>query len=173
MAAFPGSLFIATSLDGFIARRNGDISWLTPDGVDIGDTGYDAFMGSVDALVMGRGTYETVLRFGQWPYAGRRVLVLSTTLTDEDDRVEVHRSVASVVDTLTAAGVKRVYVDGGQAVQSFLRAGLIADLTLTWVPILLGDGIRLFGPLDRDVKLVHRATQVLGGGFVQSTYDVA
>jgi dihydrofolate reductase len=173
MAGVRGSVFVGVSLDGFIARSDGGLDWLMPEGVDVGDTGYDAFMASVDALVMGRGTYETVLGFGEWPYAGRRVLVLSTTLQTDDDRVEVHDSVASVVDALRAAGAERVYVDGGRTVQTFLRAGLIADLTLTWVPVLIGEGIPLFGPLDGDVHLNHRSTRVLGGGFVQSTYDVA
>jgi dihydrofolate reductase len=173
MEEFAGTVFIATSLDGFIARPDGDVSWLTPEGVELGDTGYDALLAGVDTLVMGRGTYQAVLGFGEWPFPGRRVLVLSTTLPGDDDRVEVHRSLPAVVDALRACGARRVYVDGGRTVQAFLDAGLIADITVTVAPVLLGTGIPLFGSSGREFALVHRETRVLGGGFVQSRYDVA
>lgn len=170
-APFIGSVFIATSTDGFIARTDGSLDWLT-DRDPPGDTGYDEFMAGVDALVMGRGTYDTVRGFDEWPYAGRRTFVLSTTLPDDDDRVQVHRSLDALVAAVTASGATHVYVDGGQVIQAFLRAGLIAELTLTRVPVLLGEGIPLFGPTGRDVALVHRRTRVLEAGLVQSVYDV-
>jgi dihydrofolate reductase len=168
---FTGAVFIATSLDGYIARPDGDIDWLTGRAEHAGETGYDTFIAGIDALVMGRGTYETALTFDAWPYEGRRVLVLSTRLEPgADPRVQVVRDVPAAVAALVAAGARRVYVDGGRVVQSFLAAGLVQELTLTTAPVLLGGGLPLFGPLDRDVSLEHRSTTVLGGGFVQSVY---
>jgi dihydrofolate reductase len=168
---FRGSVFIATSLDGYIARLGGDIDWLTAVD-DPGDTGYDAFMAGIDLLAMGRGTYEKVLTFGTWPFDGRPVLVLSSTLATGDDRVEVHSTLDDLVDAIRARGANRVYVDGGKVIQSFLRAGLIDDITITVVPVLLGSGVPLFGDTNGDLRLTHRGTRVLGAGLVQSTYEV-
>ena len=172
-APFTGAVFIATSLDGYIARPDGDIDWLTGRGAGAGETGYDAFLSSVDCLVMGRGTYEKALTFDAWPYEGRTVLVLSRRLAaDGDARVRVVRDLAEAVEVLTASGARRVYVDGGRVVQSFLAAGLVHEITITTAPVLLGRGLPLFGDLGRDVDLEHRRTAVLGAGFVQSTYAV-
>ncbi|MGY1809579.1 dihydrofolate reductase family protein [Blastococcus sp. SYSU D00669] len=170
---FTGAVFIATSLDGYIARPDGDIDWLTSRAEGAGETGYDAFLAGIDHLVMGRGTYEKALSFDEWPYAGRPVAVLSSTLTDDaDPRISVHGTVGDLVDHLVAAGARRVYVDGGRVVQSLLAAGLVHELTITTAPVLLGDGLPLFGRLPREVSLVHQVTTVLGAGFVQSTYEV-
>ena len=170
---FTGAVFIATSLDGYIARRDGDIDWLVGRAEELGESGYDAFIAGIDCLVIGRGTYETALGFDSWPYEGRRVLVLSSRVDQgADPRVEVVRDLPAAVDALVAAGVRRVYVDGGRVIQSFLAAGLIHELTITTAPVLLGEGLPLFGALDRDVPLEHRSTTVLGAGFVQSVYAV-
>jgi dihydrofolate reductase len=168
---FTGAVFIAASLDGYIARLDGDIGWLSSS-EDLGDTGYERFMAEIDVLVMGRGTYEKALTFDSWPYTGRRVLVLSTRLATADERIEVHASIDDLVGAIAEARARRVYVDGGKVIQSFLRAGLIAELTITRVPVLLGEGLPLFGATAHDIPLRHRKTRVLGGGFVQSTYDV-
>jgi dihydrofolate reductase len=170
---FTGAVFIATSLDGYIARADGDIDWLVGRAEELGEVGYDAFIADIDCLVMGRGTYEKALSFDGWPYEGRRVFVLSTRVEQgADARVEVVRDVAGAVAALVAAGARRVYVDGGRVIQSFLAAGLVHELTITTAPVLLGGGLPLFGPLDRDVSLGHRSTTVLGAGFVQSVYAV-
>ncbi|NHC44536.1 dihydrofolate reductase family protein [Motilibacter aurantiacus] len=170
---FTGAVFIATSLDGYIARRDGDIDWLTGRSESIGETGYEDFMAQVDCLVMGRGTYEKALTFDHWPYAGRPVLVLSGRApADADERVRVVRTVEEAVAVIEEAGARRVYVDGGQVIRSFLAHGLIDELTVTTAPVLLGDGLPLFGRLDADIALEHLRTAVLGGGFVQSTYAV-
>ena len=168
---FIGSVFIATSLDGYIARPDGDIGWLTG-AVDPGDTGYEQFMADVDLLVMGRNTYEKVLSFDAWPYDGRRVFVLSTSLVTDDDRIQIHASLDELLVAVAEEGAHRVYVDGGKVIQSFLRAGLVTDMTITRVPVLLGEGLPLFGPTSHDVPLRHLNTRVLGAGFVQSTYEV-
>jgi dihydrofolate reductase len=171
------SVFIATSLDGFIARRNGDIDWLAdPDGEDAGeDYGYQAFIDSVDTLVIGRNTYELVLSFNAWPYAGKRVVVLSHGAPrvpgDLSGVVEIMSGQpADVVQRLSASGARHLYVDGGRTIQGFLRAGLIQDMTITRIPILIGDGIPLFGRLDLDVRFEHVETKTYPSGFVQSKY---
>ncbi|MCQ8773154.1 dihydrofolate reductase family protein [Streptomyces telluris] len=170
--AFRTLVYIGTSLDGFIARPDGDINWLNERGAQAGDMGYDAFMAGIDTLVMGRNTYEKILTFGFWPYEGKRVAVLSTQLTTDDANVTVHHSLDSLLESLTTEGAKNVYVDGGQIVQTFLREGILDELIITTAPVLLGTGIPLFGHLDHDIDLAHRETRTLGAGFVQTTYAV-
>lgn len=171
--SFHAAAFIATSLDGYIARPDGSIDWLTERGEQAGDTGYDEFMSSIDTVVLGRKTYELVLTFDFWPYDGKQVEVLSTTLApDADERVIVHRTLDALVETLDDRGAHRVYTDGGTTIQTFLRAGLLNELTITVAPVLLGSGIRLFGDLDADVPLTHNATRTLKAGFTQSDYTI-
>ena len=178
------SVYIATSLDGFIARENGDVDWLSSgDGqstngeAEIGDYGYKAFMDSVDVLVMGRNTYELVLTFGEWPYGDKRVIVLSSSLTelseDVPDTVSLSSSVpAKLVEELRAAGARHLYIDGGKTIQGFLNAGLIQEMIITRIPVLIGRGIPLFGPVEQDVHLEHLETRSFASGFVQSKYRV-
>lgn len=163
-----GQVFCATSLDGYLAGPDGELEWLESRGEQAGDTGYDAFFAGVDALLLGRGTYEKVLTFGEWPYGGKLVLVLSSTLGGDDERVEVVRS----LDEADARLEGDVYVDGGVTITACLAAGLVERLVVTQVPVLLGRGIRLFGELPAEVALEHVATRVLGAGLVQSTYLV-
>ncbi|MFI7068310.1 dihydrofolate reductase family protein [Kribbella sp. NPDC050124] len=171
--SFHAAVFIATSLDGYIARPDGSIDWLTTRGEHAGDTGYDEFMASVDTVVLGRNTYEKVLGFDFWPYEGKQVEVLSTTLDpDADERIIVHRTLEALIETLNDRGAKRVYTDGARVIQTFLRAGLLNELTITTAPVLLGTGIRLFGDLDTDIALTHNATRTLNAGFTQSDYTI-
>jgi dihydrofolate reductase len=172
---FTVSAFIATSLDGYIAGPDGDLDWLVSRAKDAGPTGYDEFMAGIDTLVVGRNTYEMAVSFGEqsWPYDGRQVAVLSRRLAVEaDPRVTVHRDLDELIPALTESGARHVYADGGQVVQSFLRARLLDELTITTAPVLLGTGIPLFGLTDGQVELTHRTTRVLGAGFVQSVYNL-
>jgi len=173
-----GHVFIGTSLDGFIARRNGDIDWLVGFSALGEDHGYDAHMARVDGLVMGRGTFETVRDFDPWPY-DKPVLVLSRTLTPAAvppqlaGKVEVlDASPQQAMEQAAARGWTGVYVDGGAVIQSFLRAGLIADMVVSRVPVLIGEGRPLFGPLDADLALHHEWTRTFPSGLVQSFYRV-
>lgn len=177
-----GKVFIATSLDGYIARDDGDITWLTdppatedhvaPPPGQLPGLDYESHMASVDHVVMGRGTYEKVLTFGFWPYPEHRVLVLSTTLSDDDARITVVGSSAAAVEALNERGSGAAYVDGGRVIQDFLRLGLVDELTLTRAPVLLGSGIPLFGTLSADVPLTHLGTSISGNGMVTSRYRV-
>ena len=147
------SVFIGTSLDGFIARTNGDLDFLPPGGGE--PHGYDEFMATVDALVIGRKTFETVLTFDTWPYGEKPVVVLSTRpLAPAPLGAVVERmsgTPAEIVSQLAARGIRHIYVDGGITIQRFLQAGLIQRLIITRVPVLIGTGIPLFGPVPRDL----------------------
>ena len=169
------SVFIGTSVDGFIARANGDLDFLPPGGGE--PHGYDEFMATVDALVIGRKTFETVLTFGTWPYGEKRVFVLSTRpLATSPTGAVVERMSGAPADIawqLAARGIEHVYVDGGITIQRFLQAGLIQRLIITRVPVLIGSGIPLFGALQRDIALTHVATRQYASGLVQSEYVIA
>jgi dihydrofolate reductase len=168
------SVFVGTSLDGFIARTNGGLDFLDAGGAE--PHGYDEFMATVDALVVGRKTFETVLTFEAWPYGEKPVFVLSTRpLATPPPGALVERmsgAPADILSQLAARGIRHVYVDGGITIQRFLQAGLIQRLIITRVPVLIGDGIPLFGSLQRDIPLEHVATRQYAGGLVQSEYVV-
>lgn len=169
------SVFVGTSVDGFIARLNGEYDFLPTDGGEA--HGYEEFFASVDALVIGRKTFETVLAFPDWPYGKKPVFVLSTRPLDlskvRGGKVEqLSGSPEEIVSTLEARGHKHIYVDGGITVQRFLQAGLIQRLVITRVPVLVGEGIPLFGMLPHDVKLRHIGTTTYPSGMVKTEYEV-
>ena len=168
------SVFVGTSVDGFIARPNGDLDFLPE---DCEPHGYDEFIASVDAIVIGRNTFEKVLTFGAWPYGDKRVVVLSSRPIDlslvKGGVVEqMAGPPAEIVSQLAASGARHLYVDGGITVQRFLRAGLVLRLIITRVPVLIGQGIPLFGTLPRDLRLHHVTTRHYPSGLVKSEYDV-
>lgn len=168
-------VYIAASLDGFIAAPDGGLDWLmeipNPDGSDYG---FAEFMGKVDALVMGRNTFEKVLTFDEWFY-DKPVFVLSNSLSTVPDKASgkaeiINGEVNSVVKELNAKGYNNLYIDGGKTIQSFLEADLIDHLIVTRVSLLLGDGIPLFGKLVKLMKFRHEKTEVLNEVLVQSHY---
>ena len=174
------SVYVATSLDGYLARPDGSIDWLNeasgvvPEGEDCG---YKAFIGTVDTMIMGRRTFEKVLSFGDWPYGKMPVVVMShspTTLPPHLPDIVTHSSESprALLERLSQEGIKHVYVDGGNTIQGFLRGGLINQIIVTTIPVLLGDGIPLFVQLDKDILLIHSHTRIFDFGFVQTTYSV-
>jgi dihydrofolate reductase len=177
-----GRVFIGTSLDGFIARPDSDLGWLTDPPADIKHEhitsdhlalDWVTFIGEVDHVVMGRGTYEKALTFDSWPYHAQHVIVLSSKLSQgEDPRIRCARSVPEVVSLLTQRHASDVYVDGGQVIQAFLTAGLVDEITVGIAPVLIGTGIPLFGHLSRDVQLRLRAASASDTGMTHATYDV-
>lgn len=177
-----GYVFIATSLDGFIARNDGDIEWLTdplknPDHAPGHDgpnppPDYEKFMAAVDHLVMGRGTYEKILTFDSWPYA-KPVIVLSTTLpVAEDERITVTRDIPETLRLLAQRNARGVYIDGGKVIQGFLEHDLIDEITLARAPVLLGHGLPLFGPHANDIRLTHTGTLTTDSGMTSSHYTI-
>lgn len=174
------SVFVGASLDGFIARENGAFDFLSAGGTVSGEeNGYDAFFATVDAVLMGRNTYDVVLPFPTWPYGKTPVFVLSSRplAPAPAGAVVEHLSgspaPADVHAQLAARGFQHVYVDGGLTIQRFLRAGLIQRVVITRIPVLIGTGIPLFGPVTADILLEHVATRTLAGGAVQSEYAIA
>ena len=184
------SVYIATSLDGFIARPDGGLDWLpgagdtseggSGDAAPGEDYGFEAFINSVDALLMGRNTYEILRGFGgDWPYGDTPAYVLSHTLRKEDIP-DKHKNLvqltkgqpAELLEELAQAGVKHIYLDGGKTIQDFLRAGLVDEMTVTRVPVLIGNGIPLFGEVNEDIKLKHLETNSFSSGITMSKYRV-
>ncbi len=168
-------IFLAVSLDGYIADRNNSVDWLAIYPQEQGDDApFTLFMDTVDAVVMGRNTFEAVLQFGVWPYT-KPVFVLSKTLHHVHetmaDKVTLTREEPSfLLRTLRQNGYNEIYIDGGKVVQSFMEKGLIDSMTLTHIPIVLGGGVPLFGALPKPQKFEHVHTQILTGGLVMSGY---
>lgn len=169
-------VFIATSLDGYIADEQGGIDWLhaIPD-PEKTDMGFDSLMTRIDGLVMGRNTFEKVLSFGiDWPYS-KPVFLLSTSLTSvpsgyEDKVTIVNGSINEIVTRLNADGYKQLYIDGGKTIQSFLNSDLIDEMVITTVPLLIGGGIPLFGSLASPLEFRCKSSTAYNNGFTQSHF---
>lgn len=168
-------VYIGTSLDGFIAREDGNIDWLNeipnPDNEDFG---FAEFMENIDALVMGKNTYETVLSFGEWPYS-KKVFVLSSKLKEVPenlkDKVEIIKGEPqSIVKELNFRKYNNLYIDGGKVIQSFLENDLIDEIVITSIPVILGKGIPLFTQISKEQKYEHIKTEVFRNTLVKSHY---
>lgn len=181
------SVYIATSVDGFIAREDGSIDWLESSGnpqADMGDNpdmGFGEFISSVDCIIMGRKTMETLSGFDltpeQWPYKDVQIIALSNTRQSPPDnlkdRVEMHSGdIPALIDKLEQQGHRHAYIDGGKTIQTFLRLKLINEMTITRVPVLLGKGKPLFGETAGDIKLEKAQATVFANDFVQLRYQV-
>jgi dihydrofolate reductase len=168
-------VYIATSLDGFIATRDGGVDWLSEiPNPEQSDYGFFEFMSGVDALVMGRNTFEKVLTFNEWPY-NKLVFVLSNSLTDLPekliDKAEIIKGdLKGLINQLKTRGYNNLYIDGGKVIQSFLKEDLIDEMIITRVPILLGDGIPLFNNLKQSLKFRHIKTEIFNNTLVKSCY---
>lgn len=169
------SVFIATSLDGFIARLDGGLDWLPSDPEP---HGYTEFIATVDAIVMGRHTFETVLSFGAWPFGDMPIIVLTTrpdkVVVPDGAKCEAMTGTPrEIVDRLAERGLSHLYIDGGITIQKFLDAGLIQRFIVTRIPVVLGAGIPLFGPVSQDIRFEHVATRAFPSGLVQSEYRIS
>lgn len=168
------TVYVGTSLDGFIAREDGDIDWLVKyQNKEVHDS-YHEFISRVDAMVIGRGTFEKVLSFPEWPYE-KKVFVLSSSLkqipeTLNEKAILVAMKPAALLGYLAEKGFSNIYVDGGQVIQSFLKEDLIDELIITRVPELIGTGIPLFGYLNNDLQFEHIRTNIYSDGLVKSQY---
>lgn len=180
------SVYIATSADGFIARKDGGIDWLETAGKPEAGTApgyldFSSYMASIDCMVMGRKVMEVISNFNltaeQWPYGSTRIIVLSKTLKEPPvnlaGKVEIYaESLSELIAMLENDGHQHAYVDGGLTIQSFLNLGLIDEMTITRIPILLGEGIPLFGPLKKDVNLVDAKAVACPNDYIQVHYKV-
>ena len=174
------SVYIATSLDGFISRKDGSIDWLMDANATVPqgeDCGYAAFMSTVDVLIMGRNTYEQIAGFDKWPYEGMRVVVLTSRKIEFRQGPHIRLESSSetpqkLLKRLSSEGHKHAYIDGGKVIQNFLSNSLINQLTITVIPILIGEGRPLFGTVPHDTKMKIAQSKAYDFGFVQTTYFV-
>jgi dihydrofolate reductase len=169
-------VFIAKSLDGYIADKEGGIDWLNaipnPDGLDLG---YVSFMQKIDALLMGRATFEKVLSFNiPWPYK-KPVFVASSSLSNLPEELKgkveiVKGSVSELLEHIRKKGHRKLYIDGGNLIQSFLKKDLIDEMIISSIPILLGEGFPLFGKLDKMMEFEHVRSELFLDAITQDTY---
>ena len=166
------SVFLALSLDGFIAGSDGDLSWLDPYATDSAlETGYERLIHDIDTLLMGRNTYEKVLSFDFWPYPGKQVVVLThRPMSSRYGEIAQAGPLHEVLERLGEQGARHVYLDGGQVVRQGLAEGLVDELTLSWVPVILGDGIGLFNGLQNRSAWEVSEVRRLPSGLAQTTY---
>src|ERR1700722_19351655 len=168
-------VYVGTSLDGFIARTNGDFDWLSHFANDEAIRAYEELIDRIDAIVIGRGTFEKVLTFPSWPY-DKKVFVLSTSITETPASLREKVTILSMdpgalLNHLSGMGYSTIYVDGGKVIQAFLKEGLVNELIISKAPILIGSGIPLFGYLDHDIEFRHIRTDVCSNGLVRSFYE--
>lgn len=182
------SVFIATSVDGFIATKDGGVDWLHTAGnsnVEMGDQvdmGFNNFIASVDCMVMGRMCMEVISNMNltpeQWPYGDIRIVVLSNTLTEPPenlkDKIELYSGdLNNLISRLESEGFKHAYIDGGTTIQGFINLKQIDEITITRAPIILGEGIPLFGPTQKHIKLTESKASAFPNDFVQVVYRVS
>ena len=168
-------VYIGTSLDGFIARNDGDIGWLTQYANDEAIHAYEEFISRIDAIVIGRGTFEKVLTFPSWPY-NKKVFVLSNSIKQLPGELKekvtlLSISPAKLLNYLSSFDFSSIYIDGGKVIQDFLKEDLIDELIISKAPIIIGNGIQLFGQLNTDLQFKHIRTQVQSNGLIRSYYE--
>ncbi len=168
-------VYIGTSLDGFIARKDGDIDWLVRFANDEAIHAYEEFISRIDAIVIGRGTFEKVLTFPSWPYE-KNVFVLSSTIKKVAETIKEKVTIlsmkpAELLSYLSGKGFSDIYIDGGKVIQSFLKEDLVDELIISKTPVLIGSGIPLFGYLDIDLHFKHIQTTASSNGLVRSYYE--
>ena len=168
-------VYVGTSLDGFIARTNGEFDWLSRFANDEAIRAYEELISRIDAIVIGRGTFEKVLTFSTWPYE-KRVFVLSTSIKEAPENIREKVTILSMepgalLSYLSSMGYSTIYIDGGKVIQAFLKEDLINELIVSKVPTLIGSGISLFGYLDHDLEFIHIKTDVCSNGLVRSYYE--
>jgi dihydrofolate reductase len=168
------SIYIAMSIDGYIARKDGGLDWLEYGHTGDEDYGFKKFINGIDALVLGRNTYEVVSGFDKWPYEGKRVIVLSNALNEVRKEAELYcGQLTHLISLLHSEGIKHVWVDGGITVSKFLEAGLVDDITISVIAMVLGSGIPLFSTMNREHKCSLLSTQSYPSGLVQLKYQVS
>ncbi|TKF02896.1 dihydrofolate reductase [Vibrio alginolyticus] len=168
---------MAQSLDGYIAGIDGELDWLNEiENPDKNDFGFSAFMSSVDALLMGKNTYQKVASFGFWPYnkpvyvASNSLLSIDQELTDKAQLLT--GSLPEMLSKLQSEGIDTVYIDGGMLIQNAIELSLLNEITVTTIPVILGKGIPLFGASSKKTKLKFEASEILLNQLVKIKYSV-
>lgn len=169
-------VYIATSIDGFIATPNGGLKWLEEiPNPDKSDFGFSEFVSGIDAIIMGRKTFDKVLSFNAWPY-DKPVFVLSNLLKNVPLSLEgcaeiIKGDIKEIISDLNAKGFRNLYIDGGKVIQSFLKRDLIDEMIISQVPIILGNGIPLFGVIDRKLNFKLIKSEVFNSSLVKNYYQ--
>ena len=180
------SVYIATSADGYIATLDGGVDWLQTAGnmeADMGseDLGYQFFMESVDCMIMGRKCMEMISSMNlapeQWPYGDAHIVVLSNSIKESPEnlrgKVEMYSGdIRDLINELEQKGLEHAYIDGGSTITAFLNLQLINEMTITQVPVLLGEGVPLFGKIDSVINLENAEASAYPNGYIQIKYDV-
>ena len=183
------SVYIATSVDGYIATQDGGVEWLenagNPESGDrepVGDCGFAAYMASVDCMIMGRKCMEMIASFDltpeQWPYGNIPIFVISNTVKSPPEslgnRVKMYSGdLAVLTEQLASDGYNHAYIDGGATITSFIDLGLLDEICVTQIPILLGGGLPLFGKIDRHIKLENAEVAAFSNDFIQWKYRIS
>ena len=166
------SVFVGVTIDGFLAREDGSFDFLKP--FEGEEHGYEEYMRTIDALVVGRETYETVLPFESWPWEGKRVVVLThRPLAPRHGETTYEGALKPLMERLAREGVRRVYLDGGRAIRQGLDEDIVDDMTISTVPVTIGAGRPLFGGAPCTTKWTLTAVQQYRNGLVQSHYERA
>lgn len=167
--------YVASSLDGYIAREDGDVSWLETLDISMEDTGYNEFYSTVDALVMGRKTYEMIVSFGAWPYGDKPVWICSSNSITaiEGCNLKVGRKPKEVYSAAKEMNIKHLWlVGGGSLASSFLETNVLTNISLSLMPILLGSGIKLFGEVPSPVNINKVSEKIHASGMLQLEYSI-
>ena len=168
------SIFIACSIDGFIARPDGNIDWLQDNAEEGEDCGFASFSKEIDTIIMGRGTYDVVSNFPEWPYKGKKVIVLSNSLKSVNAESELYTGeLLTLLQDLGKDDTKRIWIDGGQVASQFLDAGLVDEMIITIISIVLGSGIPLFSQIKNEHKCKLISSKSFPNGLAQLKYKLS
>jgi dihydrofolate reductase len=170
-------IYIACSIDGFIAKKDGNIDWLTNiPNENNSDYGFGEFISKIDGIIMGRKTFEKILEMNleEWPY-NKPVFVLSSKLKKIPNKLNgkvetVNDNLENIVLKLKNNGINNIYIDGGKTIQSFLEKDLIDEMIISTISIILGEGIPLFGKVGREIKFILEKTEYINENIVMNYY---
>lgn len=168
------SVYIATSIDGYIARSDGSLDWLDQVGGFDEDYGFKNLLDSIDAVILGRKTYEIASSVVDWPYKGKRTVILSNTLKTVRNDAELFRGdITQLVSQLNSDGIKHAWIDGGATISQFLDLQMVDSMTLSIIPVILGNGIPLFNVIGKELPCSLVSSQSYPSGLVQIIYEIA
>lgn len=167
------SIYLATSIDGYIARKDGNLDWLDRVGGFDEDYGFQKLLDSIDAVILGRNTYEVAASVLDWPYKGKRIVVLSRSLKTVREEAELFQGdLTQLISQLHSDGIQHIWIDGGVTISQFLELQMVDCITLSVIPIILGSGIPLFRAMGQELACRLISSQSYPSGLVQLKYEI-
>lgn len=167
------SVYIATSIDGYIARQDGSLDWLDRVGGFDEDYGFQKLIDSIDGVILGRNTYEIAASVPDWPYKGKRIVILSNSLQTVREESELFRGdLTQLVTQLHSDGIKHIWIDGGVTISQFLNLQIVDYMTLSVIPVILGSGMPLFNVIGKEISCCLISSQAYPSGLVQLRYNL-